>query len=268
MGNVDLEKLGITQEEFDSLPEEEQKALLAQQGEPGQQGDPSHQGQQGQQDDDAEKKVKGILADLQKERAKNRELQEKVSQLQSEYEQVTSLLEELQEKKGDGDEAVSDEDVATIKHVKSILKQELDKYGGMFAQTISSLESKFLAISEKEAQAKYSPEKVGELSYDKVIEEGLKPLLEQNPNYKFVIRNSPNPAEEAYRIGLTHPKFQEVLLKKKQQEILEKLSKEKAKTGVGSAGSGGVTGISESTPIEDLLRLSDEELDRLAREKG
>ena len=263
MGNVDLEKLGLTQEEWDALSEEERNALL--QGEPQKKGE----GSPHQEPDEVEKKVKGILADLQKERAKNRELQEKVAQLQSEYEQVTSLLDELQEKKGEGDESVSDDDVATIKHVKNLLRQELDKYGGMFAQTISSLESKFLAISEKEAQAKYSPEKVGEeLSYDKVIEEGLKPLLEQNPNYKLVIRNSPNPAEEAYRIGLTHPKFQEVLLKKKQQEILEKLSKEKAKTGVGSAGSGGVTGISESTPIEDLLRLSDEELDRLAREKG
>ena len=253
---VDLEKLGLTQEQYDALSQEEKDKLS------------THP-----ESDEKEKQIKGILADLQKERAKNRELGDTLEDLKGKYEEVVSMLDELKSSGSTPEDlGLTEEDIPNLKQLKQILKKEIENYGEQYVAplmtSISAMESKFIALSEKETKEKYSSDKVGaDLSYDKVIEEGLTPLLKTNPGYKTVIRNSANPAEEAYRIGLLHPKFQEMVTKKKQQEFLDKLTQGKIKTGVGSGGPTG-GGVSAETPIQDLLKLSDEELDRLARKGG
>jgi hypothetical protein len=52
--------------------------------------------------------------------------------------------------------------------------------------------------------------------------------------------------------------------KRSQQELIDKLSKGKPKTGVGGSGATKATDL-KTASVDDLLKLSDEELDKLAK---
>lgn len=256
MGEVNLEQLGVTKEEFDSLsPEEQQKLALEQK--------PDKDAPPAPKEDDKEKAIKGILADLQKERGEKRELKDRLEEMESRMQNLTSAL----EKAGNKEEGleVNDEDYLNVKTARKLLEREVKSMRDEMGNYITHLESKFIAATEKETASKYSSEKVGEeLSYDKVIEEGLKPLLKESPELKIAIRRSANPSEAAYKLGLTHPKFTELLATKKAQEVVDKLTKEKPKTGGGGGGSAGGFSLKDAS-VDDLLKLSDEELDKLAK---
>ncbi|HDP36490.1 MAG TPA: hypothetical protein ENN27_01270 [Candidatus Atribacteria bacterium] len=265
MGETELKDLGLTQEEFDALPQEEQtklsEELKAKAGAP-----PAPE-------DEKEKAIKGILADLQKERQEKKEFKARVEEMEDRLQVLTQALEEAG-KSPETQEGLefADEDYLNLKTARKLLEKETQMVKDELYRTVgahlSDLESKFIAISEKDVANKYSPEKVGEeLSYERVIEEGLKPLLKESPELKVAIRRSPNPAEAAYKMGLTHPDFSELLAKKKAEEIVKKLTEEKPKTGGGRGGA--TSGFNlEKASIDDLLKLSDQELDELARKEG
>ena len=109
---VDLEKLGITQEQYDVLSQEEKEKLS------------THP-----ESDEKERQIKGILTDLQKERGKNRELGESLEDLQSKYEEVENTLEELKNKSSTPEDlGLTEEDVPNLKQVKQLLKKEIEDY--------------------------------------------------------------------------------------------------------------------------------------------
>jgi uncharacterized small protein (DUF1192 family) len=257
MVEVNLEKLGLTQEQFDALSEEEQKTLIEGASLPAQK----------EEEEPVDKQIKGLLSDLKKERDRRAIAEEKVNELEERLEELEAHIEDL---KASGEEPSpeEEEEVASIGKVKKLLEETLAEREEEYNQRIAILEAEILAdrlkASEDAAQEKYSPEKVGaELCYDKVINEGFAEMLMKNPAYRGVVVNSPNPAEEAYKIGLTHPDFQAILKTKTAAGVVEKLTAPKVKTGVGS--SQGASGFDASkASISDLLKLSDEELKKLA----
>ena len=257
MGEVNLEQLGVTKEEFDALSPEEQQKLISEQK-------PDKDAPPAPKEDDKEKAIKGILADLQKERGEKRELKDRLEEMESRMQSLTSALEKAGSSKEDGPE-LGDDEFLNVKTARRLLEKEVKSMRDDVGAYITTLESKFIAATERETAAKYSPEKVGEeLSYDKVIDEGLKPLLKESPELKIAIRRSANPSEAAYKLGLTHPKFTDILASKKAQEVVEKLTKEKPKTGGGGGGSAGGFSLKDAS-VDDLLKLSDDELDKLAK---
>jgi len=249
---VDLEKLGMTQEEWDALEEEEQKEKIEELS-------------RRAQESETEKRLKGILADLQDERKRRSISEERVAELEGRIEELEEALEEKVEKEPSSEK---DDEWLTLGKAKKVLEEILAKreaeYEGRIADLEASILSNRFKASEDDARKSYSPEKVGEeLCYDKVIDNGFAELIKDNPAYKAVVVNSANPAEEAYKIGLTHPNFRDLLKKRGIEVVVEKLSETKVKTGIGS--SQGATGLDENTPLEDILKMDDKTLEKYRR---
>lgn len=253
---VNLEELGLTKEQYDGLTEEERQQLLA-----------AHKPEEEKEIPESEKQIRGILADLKKERERRSMSEGKTVELE---ERIQELETALAEKKETSITTEDNEDVATVGRIKEILADVLTKKEAEYNQRVNALEARILSsnlkTSEDGAKEIYSVEKVGEkLSYDNVIDNGFALLVKENPSYKAVVINSQDPAKEAYKIGLTHPDFQALLKKKAAGEIVEKLTTTKVKTGVGSGQ--GSTGFDASkATIQDLLKLTDKELEDLRRQ--
>lgn len=252
---VDLAKLGMTQEEFDALSEEEQKKLAEQAPLPA-------------QESETEKEIRGLLTDLKKERERRSTSEEKAAELEGRIEDLEGRLEEAT-KKREEESTENDTEMLTVGEAKKVISETLSKREAEYDKRIGGLSLKIdtvvLKLSEDAVKEKYSPEKVGaDLCYDKVIDEGFAKLVKENPAYKVVVANSANPGEEAYKIGLTHPDFQALLKTETAKGVIDKLGTTKVKTGIGS--SQGSTGFDVSkASISDLLKLSKEDLDKLAR---
>ena len=255
MVEVNSEKLGLSQEEFDALSKEEQDKLSEEASLPA-------------QEPDTEKQIKGLLAELRKERDRRSTSEEKAAELEERIEDLEARLEEVTAKRQEGT-TERDGEVLTVGEAKKLLADVLSQKDAEWDKRIGGLvamiQSDKLKASEDATREKYSPEKVGaDLCYDKVIDEGFAKLVKDNPAYKVVVINSPNPGLEAYKIGLTHPDFQALLKTKAAATVVDKLTTTKVKTGVGS--SQGATGFDASNAsISDLLKLSDEDLKKLAR---
>lgn len=259
-GEIDLEKLGMTQEEWDALDEGEQTKLL-------------EESSQQTQEPETEKQIKGLLADLKKERDRRSTSEEKVSELEERISEMEALLEKKEAKTSEEEEEEEEGEegeFVTAGKVKKVVQTVLSKREEEYNKRILALESAILSgrlkTSEDAVKEKYSPEKVGEeLCYDKVMDEGFSKLLKENPAYREVVLSSANPAEEAYKIGLTHPDFQSLLKSKATGEAVDKLGRPKPKTKIGS-GQGGTGFDASKASIGDLIKLSGEELLKLAKE--
>ncbi len=212
-----------------------------------------------------DKRIKGILGDLQEERKRRQELELKLRELELAKQQFEEQLIDA----GKEDEPTfKDDDVPTVRGVKKVaedvttpIKQQMEALRG-------ELTAYKISLSEQKAINEYSADKVGaDLEYNKVINEGYVEMLKVNPAYKAVVLNSPNPAEEAYRIGLNHPKFKDIILKREAEKMLEKINTNTDKTKVPAGGGGGKVKVNlQNLSVKDLMKLSDEELDRMARE--
>jgi len=252
----DLEKLRMTQEQWDALGEEEQKQKIDELS-------------QQAQESDTDKRIKGILAELREERKRRSISEERQTELEERIDELEELLEEGKETK---EEPSTEEEgeFLTKGTAKKLLEDVLAKRESEFQGRLAVIEWEMLQdrlkVSEDAVMEQYSPEKVGEdLCYDKVIEQGFTKLLKENPGYRQVVLNSPNPAKEAYKIGLTHPDFQALLNTKAAAGVVQKITTPRPKTGVGS--SQGAVGFDASkATITELVKLSDEELKKLAKE--
>jgi len=220
------------------------------------------------QQDELEKQVKGLLADLQKERERRHLAEEDLTSLKSRIEELESLIAELGQSSTEPDIS-EDEFTGSLPEVKTLVEKTVEEKSQALLSEIQSLRAQILseklAMSEEKAREKYSPEKVGEdLSYDKVLS-AFEELAKSNPGYKQAVLAARDPAEEAYRLGLTHPKLRELLQKQAAGDVISKMTSPKPRTGVGSSKGGGGVSMGNAS-IDDLLKLSDEELDKLARQ--
>ena len=86
VAKVDLEKLGMTKEEFEAADETEQQRLLEKAPLPA-------------QESESEKQIKGLLDDLKKERARRSEAQQRTDDLEVRIEELEGRLEEAAKKR-------------------------------------------------------------------------------------------------------------------------------------------------------------------------
>lgn len=260
VNKVDLEKLGITKEEFEDKDEEEQQKLLEEAPLPA-------------QESETEKQIKGLLYDLKRERDRRGEAEERTGELEERIGELEKQLKEEQKKREEEIPSEDEGEYITVGAAKKLLKEVLskreDENKEEFDQRIAGIEAVILTdrlkLSEDAAMKKYSPKEVGEeLCYEKVTD-AFEELVKQNPAYRAVVLSSANPAEEAYKIGLTHPDIQALLNKKAAEGVVEKLGKVKVKTGIGSS-QGSVEFDASKATIDELINLKDEELEKLRRQ--
>lgn len=217
--------------------------------------------------------TKGILRDLQEERERRRKAEEAAERTARE---VAELKEQFNAKiasenvKVEEDIKLADDDLTTFGSIKKYTEKMIREKLEPMAKKIAMYEQKMfqdnLLNSEAAARREFSADKVGaDLAYDKVFEEGTKEMVKINPGYVEVIRQSKNPAETAYEIGLLHPKFKNMIRKSQSEQVIDKINAPKAVTGRTGAGkSGGIN--AKTASIQDFIKMSDEELDKLARE--
>lgn len=218
---------------------------------------------------------KGILRDLQEERERRRKAEELAERTAREVEQLKEQFNAkiaAADDKPEEDIKLADDDLTTFGAIKKYTDKMIREKVEPMAKKIAWYEQKVfqdnILNSEKAAKDKYSAAAVGaDLAYDKVFEEGTREMVKINPGFIEAIRNSPNPAETAYEIGMLHPKFKNVRQKSQAEELVEKIQSPKAVTGRTGAGKSGGFNAKTAT-IADLVKLSDEELDKLAREQG
>lgn len=262
VNQVDLEKLGMTQEEFEALEDTEQQKLLEEAPLPA-------------PESENEKQIKGLLEDLKKERGRRTESETEQDDLKT---RITELEEKLTEaiKKREVEEPNEDDNEPLTKgEAKKLLNEVLSKretlskeeFDKKLSSVVARIDADRIKISEDTVKEEFSPEKVGkELCWDKVIDDGFKKLVVENPAYKLVVRNSPNPALEAYKIGLTHPDFASLIKQQTASTVIDKLTKVKVKTGVGSAGgAGGAVDVSKLS-LQETINLDDATLEKLRKE--
>lgn len=266
-----LTKVGLSQDQFELLEDAEREAVLKQHG---------FQTVKQKEPDDPYKK--SILEDLQSERAERQRLQAlteqsntRVSELEQTINDLTEKLNQITKTPNPSDSvSIGDDDFLTGKQFKQLIGQEkagleerLKEVTKATAAAIAEAQEVKMQLSEASIAEQYSVEKVGpELEYFNVLEKGTKKMLAENPGYKAVIGRSKNPALEGYKIGLQHPDFAKIVKKKEVDDLTHKIQSAPVKpvTG-GGRGGGGTTIDAANMTVRDLMKLSDAELDKIAR---
>lgn len=248
-----LKQLGITKEDYDGLSPEEKTEIDSQfQPDPEKPAEPASAPAK---EPDDKSRESGILAELQETRRKLREIEAERDGLRRAIPATPAEPAEPEP---------NDEDIVNVKTGKRLVQASMTPLEERLARIEFNQFQAQLKNSEEVAKDKFSEAKVGkELEYTKVIREGLTEILKANPAYRLAIQNSPNPAEEGYRIGLLHPKFQQVLTQATASRVVDDLNKARPVTGKGGGAGGGID--ASSMTVEDLMKLSDAELEKLAR---
>lgn len=259
---VDLEKLGMTKEDFEALDEAEQQKYLEEAPLPA-------------PESETDKQIKGLLEDLKKERGRRAESEEEQGDLKARIADLEEKLVEAVKKREEEVPSEDDNEPLTKGEAKKLLNEILSKretlskeeFDKKLASVVAIIDADRIKISEDAVKEEFSVEKVGkELCWDKVIDDGFKKLVVQNPAYKLVVRNSPNPALEAYKIGLTHPDFAPLIKQQAASSVIDKITKVKVKTGVGSGGGGGGEVDVSKLTLQETINLDDATLEKLRKE--
>lgn len=270
-----LTKVGLNEDQFNLLEDNEKEELLAEHGYEVNKPAPK-------KDDD--QKTAGLLKDLQNERAERQRLQAQLEQSNARGADLEEKFNELSEKlnslgKGDvSDITVGDEEFVSGKALKGIIARETAKVEAEMkkiiqqnAVALAEAQEVRMQLSEIQVAEQYSVEKVGpELEYFNVLEKGTKLMLAENPGYKAVIARAKNPALEGYKIGLQHPDFAKLVRKKDVDEVVGKIKSPEKRPVTGAGRGGAKTGgvDAENMSVKDLMKLSDKELDEIARGAG
>lgn len=266
-----LNKIGLDESQFGLLKDGEREQVLTDHG---------FQVRKPAAKPDDDQKTAGLLKDLQEERGERQRLQAlneqtnaRVADLEEKLNDTLDKLSALQKNPGQVIN-VGDDDFVTGKQFKGMVAQEtakleesLKKLSQQNAAAIAEAQEVRMQLSEIQVADTYSTEKVGpELEYFNVLEKGTKKMLMENPGYKAVIARSKNPALEGYKIGLLHPDFAKIVKKKETDDVVESIKNPK-KVPVTGAGRGGkAPGIdAENMSVTDLMKLSDEQLDKLSK---
>jgi len=210
-------------------------------------------------------KVQGIIHDNQKERELRHSVEDQLTQMRVKNEMLRREL----EKEGSGEEDldeldiigddVKDDDYLTVAQAKQLAKRMSSQQQKQQQQQQQQSRAERIRESESNAKNKYTADKVGEgLDYMNVIDKGYKEMVKENPSLHQTVQSSHDPAETAYRLGLTHPEVQEKMKEVQKQELLKKINNQKGPRG----GSGGEKGLSTTdSEMESLLGKPVEELE-------
>jgi len=213
-----------------------------------------------------DKAFNGIRKELTHERERRRQAEIELQELRA------RLIEKKEEPKAKEQEfGYEDDDVLPAKELKSVLarQRELEERIARQEQEFLTREHKakvsFIEKCEQDARAKYSKDVVGEYDYDTVYK-AIEPLLNRDIELKRYILNSENPAEEAYRIGLSRVADPIKLLTERMKPSV-KTAKPAPKTigNVPSAGGARAELDIDNLSDDEISKLSDEQLDKLMR---
>ena len=221
--------------------------------------------------DEGDKALKGMQREIAEQRRRRREAEEQLAFLKGQLE-ANKLKEEPKPKPFDdlSDDELIDggalkQVVADLEATKAELAQQRKEFNDRVAREVAIKTER----SEAQMRSEYSAEKVGDAyAYDKVIAEGFMPLLQSDPAMAKRVRESANPAMEAYRIGFARV-VDPISLVKQQSSVPVKPSKPAPNT-LGSApaggGSDGEIDLATLSPSQ-LAKLTDKQLDMLMRKQ-
>jgi hypothetical protein len=191
----------------------------------------------------SEEQFSGLLADKQAEVKKRQELERKLSEMEAGMNQDNTPT------AGDNAGKSPDDDrPMTVSEFRRLMAEER-KADADAAFAVRELQSREAAVKE------YTAERCGEgLDYESVIAAGERSLTEGD---RLAIRQAKDPAAEKYRrCVMLSPELREKAETFRTSKLLEKI---KLTGRVPATGGGQV-----STTAEDVGRMSEEELDRLA----
>lgn len=211
--------------------------------------------------------VSGLKTDLMAERERRRRAEEQLAQLNARINALETQKAPQDKPKGFLDD-FADDDVVPAKIAKQTfaeidaIKRRLEEREQAEIVRARVSESERIARSEQEVRAKYSAEAVGdEMSYENVFANFTLPLIEADPTVGEYIRRSKNPAEEAYRIGLSR-----VVDPLKMVQQKAEVKKAAPKT-LGQAQSAGGK-VEANIENVDPKKLTDKQLEELLRKQG
>ncbi len=187
---------------------------------------------------DKHPKVQGIIRDNQKEREMRHSVEQQILQLRSENQKLKQEFENTAKDQEDELgilEDVNDGDYLTVAQAKKLLQKGFSSKEKEVEKLKQDQHAHRIQEAEAAAKEKYTANKVGEgLDYTSVIENGYKKLLEDNPALHQGVMSSSNPAETAYKLGLTHPDVAQKADAIKKQQLLKKLNNVKTPRSGGS----------------------------------
>ena len=261
----------LTQEEWDALSPEEQATRQDERPEPAAKPDEQTVAEL----QDSVKDLKGQLDSLQNEK---QGIYRDLKQERELRQRLESTIAELQDR-GKGDqldlESMADDDYLTAGQVKKLLKNLEGK-----AQKENQADMKAMSDANYAADEERMVEKTKTLSTNFPVpyEEAIKEFTELSKTNKAFwravheesLRPNGKPAEVAYKIALTSPKFLDRIAASAREKLLKELEEQgqiKPRK-LPSSGPGKQDLNAASLSEEDLLNLSDEQLDELLEKTG
>lgn len=211
-----------------------------------------------------EAEKKGIYADLKRERETRRNLEQSLEERERKIKEGTDE---------DAFGNIGDDDLITGKHIKHLLRGLGEREKKRLALDLKMRADDRVALDEQRVEelCETKPEKYP-IPYEDAIKAFLE-LAEKDPSLWQAYdaakhRSGGKPADYAYKTALReHPKFKEQTEIKAREKLLDELERAEKTPKKLRAGSGGGSKRLEDMSEDELSNLSDEELDRLARQK-
>lgn len=190
------------------------------------------------------KERKGILADLQAERLKRQQTEQRLQELanQGKEPQQDDPLKDL-----------SDDDFVSAADMKKYMHAQLQEKEQQFQAAIERKEhERRVYESTQKARGKYQ-------DYDEVIQQGFSELVLSNQQLLQDVLADPDPGERAYKEGLKHPMFkdrqtdngQQGQQKDKSTEMINKLKNRPKTISGGGSGGGGKISLEQAANMSD-----------------
>lgn len=217
-----------------------------------------------------DKAQKGMQREISEQRKRRREVEQELAILKAKIELQTQQPKVPEPKPFDNltdDELVDGKAIKTVYSELEATRLELSKQRELLDQDRQRLASERLSRSVKQAQAEFGEGKVKEgYEYDTLMKD-FAPIVQSNEQLSNMIRNSENPALEAYKQALIYKDPTSLV---RMPSKASKPARPAPKT-LGSAPAGG--GQSDEIDLatlsaKQLSKLSDDDLEKLARTIG
>jgi hypothetical protein len=219
---------------------------------------------------------KGVIRDLQGERASRQQLEAQVAELNNRLSQLDQpkpantgdeLEAMLNEMNVDPEGYIQYRDVSKL--VDRLVSKKVDTHLDQFnqEQQTRSRQQQVAMVNESmdTARREFTADKYG-VDYDTVINDGLKPLLQKNPKLLEAIENDANPGQMAWRLGIANPAIAKKLEDHKSAKLVNQLNQGSPKR---SAATQLVEQADEQAKsFEELVQLDSSQLEEMCRQAG
>jgi len=157
-----------------------------------------------------ESEVSGFKSAYEDEKSKRQFAETQLAMLQNAAFQQQPQQEEFK---------LADDDTPTLKEVRDVIRQEISS---RIDPQLNIGQNMIVKQSDNLARQRYD-------DYDDVLTL-TKEMAQANPKgVQDYLLSQPDPAEAAYRLGLGHPKYEEIRAKKANQQVTNKIKKNQQK---------------------------------------